>query len=88
LLVVKKTWLMCPDKATVRRPSTTESSSAFRPMGVSFWSLGSRNGLEAPPRYAERFGKRMDWVGLLFVKKTCLMCPYKVTVRCVWALAS
>ena len=45
LLVVKKTRLMCPDKATVRRPSATASSSALRPMGVSFWSLGSSDGL-------------------------------------------
>ena len=44
LLVVQKTWLMCPDKATVRRPGETASSSASRPMGVSFWSLGSSDG--------------------------------------------
>ena len=43
-LVVKKTWLMCPDKATVRCVSATASSSALRPMGVSFWSFDSSNG--------------------------------------------
>ena len=45
LLVVKKTWLMCPDKATVRCPSATASSTALRPMVVSFWNLGSTNSL-------------------------------------------
>jgi len=45
LFVVKKTWLMCPDKATVRCPSATASSTALRPMVVSFWSLGSTNSL-------------------------------------------
>jgi hypothetical protein len=44
LLVVKKTSLMCPDKATVRCVSATASSSALRSMGVSFWSLGSSDG--------------------------------------------
>ena len=44
LLVVKKTWLMCPDKATVGCTSATASSSASRPTGVSFWTFGSSNG--------------------------------------------
>jgi hypothetical protein len=43
-LVVKKTWLLCPDKATVRYVSATASSSALRPMEVSFWSFGSSDG--------------------------------------------
>ena len=42
LLVVKKTWLRCPFKVTVRCVST--SSSGFRPTGVSSWSLDSSNG--------------------------------------------
>jgi len=29
LLVVKKTWLMCPCKATIRRPGATASSSVL-----------------------------------------------------------
>jgi hypothetical protein len=41
---VKKTWLLCPDKATVRCVSATASSSALRPMEVSFWSFGSSDG--------------------------------------------
>jgi hypothetical protein len=41
LLAVKKTWLTCPYKVTVRRPSATATSSAFRPTGNSFWSLDS-----------------------------------------------
>ena len=44
LLVVKKTWLMCPDKATVGCPSANASSSALRSTGVSFWTFGSSNG--------------------------------------------
>jgi hypothetical protein len=44
LLVVERTWLMCPDKATVGCPSATANSSVSRPMGVSFWSFGSRDG--------------------------------------------
>ena len=34
-LVVKKTWLMCTDKVTVRSTATA-SSSGFRPTGGSF----------------------------------------------------
>jgi hypothetical protein len=44
--------------------------------------------LKPPPRYGERFGKRMECNGLLVVQKTSLMCPYKATVRCVSATAS
>ena len=44
MLVVKKTWLMCPDKATAGCPGATAYSSVSRPMGVSFWSFGSRDG--------------------------------------------
>ena len=44
LLVVKKTWLMCPFKVTVRCVSTTAGSSELRPTGVSSWSLDSSNG--------------------------------------------
>ena len=44
--------------------------------------------VKAPPRYGERFAPRLEWFGLLAVKKTWLMCPFKVTVRCVSALAS
>ena len=44
LLVVKKTWLMCPDKATVRCVGATANSSVLRPMGVSFWTFGSSHG--------------------------------------------
>ena len=44
LLVVKKTWLMRPDKAAVRCPSATASSSASRFTKISFWTFGSSNG--------------------------------------------
>ena len=44
LLVVKKTWLMCPDKATVGCPSATANSSASRSTKISFWTFGSSNG--------------------------------------------
>ena len=44
LLVVKKAWLMCPDKVTVGCPSATAISSALRSTGVSFWTFGSSNG--------------------------------------------
>jgi len=44
LLVVEKTWLMRPDKATVGCPSATASSSALRSTGVRFWTSGSSNG--------------------------------------------
>ena len=44
LLVVKKTLLLCPDKATVGCPGATANSSVSRPMGVNFWSFGSRDG--------------------------------------------
>ena len=44
LLVVKKTWCMCPDKATAGCPSATASSSASRSTKISFWTFGSSNG--------------------------------------------
>ena len=44
--------------------------------------------VKAPPRYGERFATSLEWFGLLVVKKTWLMCPFKVTVRYVSALAS
>ena len=43
---------------------------------------------KAHPKYGERFAKSLEWFGLLVVKKTWLMCPYKVTVRRPSATAS
>ena len=88
LLVVKKTWLMCPFKVTVRciahlrAQVGSDSQKSF--LGV--WTQAMV--VKAPPRYGERFAPRLVWFGLLAVKKTWLMCPFKVTVRCVSALAS
>ena len=88
LLVVKKTWLMCPYKATVRRPSATSSSSALRPMESIFGFLAQAVVVKPPPTYGERFAKGIGCFGSLVVKKTWLMCPNKVTVSRPGATAS
>ena len=36
--------------------------------------------VKAPHKYGERIANLLEWFGLLVVKKSWLMCPYKVTV--------
>jgi hypothetical protein len=88
LLVVKKTWLMCPDKATVRCPSATASSNGLDPQKSVFALLAQAMVVKPSAKYGKRFGKKIRCVGLLVVKKTWLMRPDKAAVRCPGATAS
>ena len=82
LLVVEKTWLRCPDKATVRCPSATASSNGLDPQKSVFALLAQAMVVKQSAKYEKRFGKRIKCVALLVVKKTWLMCPDKATVGC------